>query len=206
MNTHVEAMKKAVQGYYSALVATDAKMRHNSEVYQPEAARSENQRLQADIDNHRMSAEAEIRAAIAEGQKSIDAWMNPDGTKLTADADLLKYGVSVDDFRKLVQKYRDNYSMSQLLQRYGDAENKRMHESAERTGKMPETLYPVWEVRSAENRKAAYEKIGIGALQLIAAMHERPSFGTGLQSESLKQSVEMFGNPTPNSASVYDML
>lgn len=207
MNKHVERMKTALNGYYNALKATDEKIRRNNETYQPAAAQAENQRLQTAIEQARRNAEAEIRSAVEEGQKSIDAWATPDGKQITDDAKLLQYGVSIEDFRKLADRYRDNYSMSALLQRYADGENEKIRANANETGHIPSELYPAWEIRSAENRKGAYQNFGKSALDLISAMHARPGFGTGLQSDTLKHSVETFGeSATPNTAAIADLL
>lgn len=124
MNKHVETMKNAVTNYRKTVKAAVAKMDENTRLYKPEEAKKANAAIMAQLDKDRETVKGLIAEAKAAGLKDADAWGKLDGSKITDDAKLLDAGmVNPDQFRGLVEKYKGNATMLQLLANYAEKKN-----------------------------------------------------------------------------------
>lgn len=156
MNNYIQRMKNAISDYLGAANATDQKIKHGYEIYQPEAAQNEEKRLREELQKKRRTAEALIDAAYNEGSKAAREWGKLDGKKLTEDARLLEgAGVNPQQFSELVERYADNYTMLNRLRAYGEARNAEAQKESK--GHLMAGPYNVHDIPAADSRLKPWE-------------------------------------------------
>lgn len=134
MKHEIEQVKGIITDYLGKAQAAAAKYEEGRTIYQEEALKKEYDRLRGDLMKSRKQAEDRIEQIYQTGAKSARTWGDLDGTKLTADAQLLHgEGVTPEQFKQLVTRYQDNYTMLDQLRKFGEARNKdevrKAHES-----------------------------------------------------------------------------
>ena len=203
---HVDKMAGAVKRYYSEASVAQEKIRRNNEIYMKEFAEPENEKVMAQLRKARQAAEDAITAAQEGGRAEALAWGKLDGSKLTKDADLLKFDISPEQYDDLVERYKGNGTMSTLLHDYGEKMNAKYREEKGTPGQMPEMVYNSWNIPTAEKKAEVYDKFSTGALHLLARIDSPGTFGGGTDSEMLKLAVETFGQPVGTAANLFDLL
>lgn len=124
MNSYINRTKAVIENYLGKAQKINAKIKEGRAVYQPEAMEREEARLREELAKARREAEANIHSIYEEAAAPARAWGKLDGTKITADAELLKgEGVTPEQFDELVERYQDNYTMLDRLRKYGEAQN-----------------------------------------------------------------------------------
>ena len=124
MNTYIQRTKAIIENYMKKANWTSAKIAEGRTIYQKEAMDKEEARLRGELAKARKEAESKIQSIYEEAVTPARNWGKLDGTKLTADADLLKgEGVTPEQFADLVERYHDNYTMLDRLRKYGENQN-----------------------------------------------------------------------------------
>ena len=203
---HIDRMAGAVKRYYSEAVIAQQKIKRNNEIYMKEFAEPENEKIVAQLRTARKAAEDAITAAQESGRAEALAWGKLDGSKLTKDADLLKFDISPEQYDDLVERYKGNGTMSTLLHDYGEKMNAKFREEKGQSGQMPEAVYHSRNIPTAEKKAEVYDKFANGAYNILNRIDSPGTFGGGTDSQMLKLAVETFGQPDGTSAHLFDML
>ena len=203
---HVDKMAAAVKRYYSEAVIAQQKIRRNNEIYMKQFAEPENEKIMAQLQAARQTAEEAITAAQEGGRAEALAWGKLDGSKITDDAKLLQFDLSPEQFDDLVQKHKNNGTMTTLLHDYGEKMNAKYRENEGVTGSMPTKVYDTWNLPTADRKAEAIDKFSAGARDLLARIDSPGTFGGGTDSEMLKLAIASFGQPTGTSAALFELL
>jgi hypothetical protein len=135
MNTYIQRTKDAILDYLGKAQQTEAKIAEGRKIYLPDSMEQEEKRLRGELMKARKEAEAKIEGIYREASAGAREWGTLDGSKLTADAQLLQgQGVTPDQFSQLVTKYQDNYTMLDQLRKYGEAQNEAAAKKAREAG------------------------------------------------------------------------
>lgn len=202
---HVDKMAAAVKKYFAEAQIAQQKMKRNSEIYQAEFAEPENEKVMTQLRTARQAAEEAITAAQESGRAEALAWGKLDGSKLTKDADLLKFDISPEQYDDLVERYKGNGTMSTLLFDYGQKMNEKQREKGT-SRSMPEKVYNTWNIPTAEKKAEVYDKFANGAYGILNRIDSPGTFGGGTDSQMLKLAVETFGQPDGTSAHLFELL
>lgn len=183
MNPNVQRMKTAIAGYHSKASEAAAEIERAYSLYQREPAEREEQRIRERLGKEREAAEAEIDAACNAALDGIKAWGTLDGKKLTDDVKLLDVGVTPQQFSGLVEKYKDNYTMLNALQRYAEKANA----TAERDAHgFPLVHYSTTGIPTPETKTAAWEKVYNGARSMLADLERGDTFTRALAETAIE--------------------
>lgn len=157
MNQTATALKKAVQSYYANAVATANAIEQNAEKMPPDMAEYENRKLTENLKAEREKVDARIMAIGDAALDRLKKWAEPHGESLTADAKLLEYGVTPEQFAALANKHRNNATMAGILNAYARREN-------DKAGK---PLYNTAAIPTYDDRFEALKKYMNGANDLL---------------------------------------
>lgn len=186
-NTYMDKMKAAISDYYQNSLKIEKQIISNKERYQPEIAVKENEKLVSQRQDLYYKAKQAIDAAFEGVLSSIDRWAVFEGKSITEDMRLLSgaFPLTEADVVGLIKKYRDNYTMSAALDKYaaehGFAQNRA-------------------QIRTPENRKAAWNKVYAGAITLLDTV------STDVQNPILDFAVERFGTMGYLANELYNLL
>lgn len=199
---HITNMKNAVQGYFTKAVQAAAQAQKNAEMYRADVAEAENAKLRDALQAARWEAESAIREAQDAGRADAERWGKLSGAEMTDDAKLLQMDLSSDQFADLVDRYKDNGTMTTLLAQYAERKNK------ETAAADPLNLgrYDMSIIPTADKKADAYDKFAMGALDLIARVDQNNMFGGGVNSPMLKASIEQFGEPNAFTAGLFELI
>ena len=203
---HVDRMAAAVKKYYAEAQLAQQKIRRNNEIYMKEFAEPENAKVLAELEAARQTAKNAIIEAQEGGRAEAMAWSKLDGSKLTKDADLLQFDISPEQFDDLVERYKNNGTMSTLLRNYGEKMNDKYRNEQGTSGEMPEKVYNSWNIPTAKQKAEVYDKFSTGALNLLARIDSPGELGGGTDSQMLKLAIEGFGTPSNTSQELFDLL
>ena len=162
MNTYIQKTKDAILDYLGKAQQTEKKIAEGRQIYQPDSMEKEEARLRGELAKAREATEARINEIIREGSRGAQEWGKIDGSKLTADAQLLQgQGVTPEQFTEMVDRYQDNYTMLDQLKKYGEARNaeatKAAREAGER-GLVMKTPYNVQNIPGPDARMHEWEQ------------------------------------------------
>lgn len=190
---NITRMKNALKTFLDASADAAKEIKRNNEIYQHDAALEANKAVAAKRAEVKAAAVAEIESAAAAGKAAAELWATLDGSKITADAKLLQFGMTPAQFSELAERNRNNGTMIALLMQYGREQN-------EKTGASlynhPERHFPVEALPSLEKKIDAYEKYRGYALQLLPRIAEHPEL-PGIIEEVDNFGVRHPGTPSP---------
>ena len=173
MNQYVQRMKTAISGYHGKAKDAAAEIERAYSLYQKEPAEREAQRIREKLAKERKAAENEINAACNAALEGVKAWGRLDGSRLTDDVKLFDVGLTPEQFNGLVEKYQDNYTMLNALQRYADKANA---EAAKDAHGIPETRFTTSMIPTPEAMTTRWEKIHNGALSMLESLESGDAF------------------------------
>ena len=157
MNTYIQRTKDLILDYLGKAQQTDAKIEEGHKIYNEEAMKREETRLRNELATARKDIEAKIDGVYREASATAKEWGKLDGSKLTADAQLLNgQGVSPEQFDELVTRYQDNYTMLDALRKYGEARNKDARESGHDPLVGP---YNVWNIPGPDAKAKEWDNM-----------------------------------------------
>lgn len=135
MNGYISKTKDVILDYLTKAQHTQQKIEEGKRIYQPDSMEREEKRLRGELMKARKEAEAKIDSIYHEASEEAREWGTLDGKKITLDAEIIKYdGVTPSEFDVLVDRYQDNYTMLNILKKYGDAQNKKAAKEAREKG------------------------------------------------------------------------
>lgn len=134
MNTYIQRTKDLILDYLGKAQQTEAKITEGRAIYNEEAMKREEARLRENLASMRKATEAEIERYHAAAVADAKSWGKLDGTQLTDDVKLLQGDVSVEQFKSLVERYKDNYTMLEQLRGYGERKNREAEKQARENG------------------------------------------------------------------------
>lgn len=199
---HIEIMRNAVLKYYAAATDGQAKMKRNSEIYTTEFAEPENAKIKAELDRARWEAENAIRAAQEAGRADAEKWGELHGENIPDDAKLLQFDITPEQFAGIVERNRNNGTMSVLLRQYGDKLNK----EAAAAGHVGMGPYDTSNITTVEQKTDVYDRFAMGARDLMSRIDKPGTFGGGTDSALLKSSIDSFGKPSSFTQHLFDLL
>ena len=203
---HVDKMAKAVKDYFAEAGIAEQKMKKISGIYRQEFIDSENKKIMEGLKAARQAAEAAIIDARESGRAEAAKWGELDGQKLSADAQLLQYDLTPEQYNQLVEKHRGNGTMAYLLRFYGQEHNEKLMNETGKPGEMPKVQYNYWDVPTVEEKQAAYDKFAAGAISILDRIDSPGQIGGGTDSQMLKLAIEGFGTPSNTSQELFDLL
>jgi hypothetical protein len=186
----IERMKNAVKGYYREIEKAALQMEQNRRMYQPDVAQEENRRLQSFLDRKKADAIADIDRAKEEGLLVAQVWGRLKNEDVTGDADFLKMNIAPIQFNELVEKYRDNGTMSALLYEYGDRKN------TERK----QYVFNLEPIVTREKKERAFESFAAGAKTIIEQVAQRGA------SPLMQTAVDTYGTENGGGAYLFSYL
>lgn len=184
-------IKAVLRNYQKAAKTAQEKAKQARELYQPDAAERECTRIAAWLDGERAKAQAAIDEDRKGRMQALDDWKRLDGSKLTDDVKLLDNNlVTVEQFSGMVEKYRENATMCAALARYAERRNA---DAMKQKGTVPEALYPVGIVPTAEAKAQAISRTAAGAYSVIGLIDNGfTGFGGGADSPMVDAAIENF--------------
>lgn len=152
MNRYIQRSKDIITDYLTKAQATANKIVEGHRIYKPDSMEAEEKRLRGELSKARKEAETALDMVFDEASADARKWGQLDGSKLTADVDLLRgQGVTPEQFNQLVEKYQDNYTMLDQLRKYGEARNaeaaKQAHASGNTDSFIDAFVSPAYETR-----------------------------------------------------------
>lgn len=180
MKTAIQKSKDAILDYLSKAQQTEKKIAEGRQIYQPDSMEKEEKRLRGKLAEARRETEAKIDAIIRERGRGAEDWGKLDGAKLTADVQLLQgQGVTPDQWRDLVERYQDNYTMLDQLRKYGEARNAEASEKGHAEGNhLAAPAYDVTRIPGPDTKVQEWEQ-----MRRQAAYFLNVADGTGYRSE-----------------------
>ena len=180
MKTAIQRSKDAILDYLSKAQKAEAKIKEAHETMLPEYAQQEETYHRGKLAEARRETEAKIDAVIRERGRGAEDWGKLDGAKLTADVQLLQgQGVTPDQWRDLVERYQDNYTMLDQLRKYGEARNAEASEKGHAEGNHLATpAYDVTRIPGPDAKVQEWEQ-----MRRQAAYFLNVADGTGYRSE-----------------------
>ena len=210
MNSYTERMKKAILEYQKTAKAASDKIAEVEQLYKPEEAAKERERILAKLTTEQERVLACITEAASEGQRAAAAWGRLDGSKITPDAELLRAGtVKPAQFAEMVERYQDNGTMMQLLSDYAEKRNAETgggfeakwgftRRPADITGQVfrPDEVqyFDTSRIPTVQGRQMDLEKSAKAAASIVKSMSDfTPGFGHGPGSEMIQTAIQNFG-------------
>lgn len=180
MKTAIQRSKDAILDYLGKAQQTEKKIAEGRQIYLPDSMEKEEKRLRGELAKARQETEAKIDAIIRDRSRGAEDWGKLDGAKLTADVQLLQgQGVTPDQWRDLVERYQDNYTMLDQLRKYGEARNAEASEKGHAEGNhLTAPAYDVTRIPGPDAKVQEWEQI-----RRQAAYFLNVADGTGYRSE-----------------------
>lgn len=177
--SYLERMQRAIRAYEveARKAANDIAMINQN--YKPEAAKKVTDEVKDRLRGHYDRAVKEIRQAQADGEREAEAWGRMDGAQITKDAELLKYDIAPDDFENLVERYRNNATMSKILYQYGDKRNK---EVQAKNGPLAPGGYNLANIETPKAHIHRVTATGNTAVDVLDRLTIEPGYMRGLDS------------------------
>lgn len=122
--SYIDTMKSVVRSYKAEVEEAAKQIAEARNMYNERHSSDVISAIMAGLEKKQRAATAEIAAARSRGVNEAKAWGKLDGREITADAELLKYDLTPEDFDDLVERYQGNATMSHLLMSYGTKVNK----------------------------------------------------------------------------------
>ena len=184
MKTAIQKSKDAILEYLEKAQQTEAKINKARETMIPEYAQKDEKYYRDKLAEARQETEAKIDAIIRDRSRGAEDWGKLDGTKLTADAQLLQgNGVTPAQFDQLVERYQDNYTMLDQLRKYGEARNAEAAEKAHaKDNHFPAPAYNVTNIPGPDAKVQEWNY-----MRQQAAYFLNVADGTGFPSEFERQ-------------------
>lgn len=207
MLNYLNQMAKTTDTFYNEAMKIAKNIAKNNGNFLPEIAQRENAAELERLNNLKFDALDDISFAEAGAFNAAEQWGALSAKELTDDAEILKlFNLSPEQFAALVDKYRDNGTMSQLLMQYAEKENKKRSN--------PQNLeffyYDVSQIPTVEAKKEAFRRFSNSARDLINRIAikapETTGANTGLDTEFFKIEVEGFGKENMVNSDSYRLL
>ena len=187
---YVGKMKGAINDYLKEARIAQRDIATIEENYKPEYAKKVKGEVLERLQGHYNAAVSKIRQAQEEGEKAAAAWGKLDGAQITKDAELLKYRIAPKDFDGLVERYRDNYTMSNLLYQYGEQKNKEAQEKA--GGSVFAGDYNLSNIETLESHIHHATATGNTAVDVLDRLSIEPGYMRGIDSPMAKAAYDGF--------------
>lgn len=200
----VKDLKDVLSAYYRKYEKIQAEIEKARKLYQPDVAKEQIERIEADFRNEKGAALEEISNLRDRAVTQIISWGNLDGTKIDeGDSRLLEYDLSREQFERIVEKNKGNGTMCFILSQYAEKQNKKAREED------PEAFFPAGYldagiVPTVKGKVEALDYFVNGALSLINTMDDPVNFWPG--SSVLGESIRKFGEPTAINETYLSML
>ena len=187
--SYLEKMQRAIRAYEveARKAANDIAMINQN--YKPEAAKKVTDEVKDRLRGHYDRAVKEIRQAQADGEREAEAWGRMDGAQITKDAELLKYDIAPDDFENLVERYRNNATMSKILYQYGDKRNK---EVQAKQGPLAAGGYNLANIETPQAHIHRVTATGNTAVDVLDRLTIEPGYMRGLDSPMVRAGYDSF--------------
>jgi hypothetical protein len=148
----------------------------------------------ADIDSCRCPCRTFTSGDNADGNRRAEEWARLDGSKITSDAKLLDFDLSPAEYGELVERYKENGTMSRLLFAYGEKRNQARAEKhpGEATSPFDEGYFDTSTVPTKESKSREYAGDAIKAKSLADLMTLDRGYMRGIDSEMVNAEYSAF--------------
>ena len=180
-------MREAIQRYWEQTKGIRAKIDQDRAIYNEATWRDMAAAYNAQLLDGRNTALDAIYRARDEATAELRAWATLRGDQLTADAQLLTAGIklTVEELSMMLEKYRDNYTMSRLIRDY-------WHEHAE--GAPAEFRFTALDADDdGAARIDSVDRLAAAAASLIESIY-RPDPTDPIKAALMDNIVEEWGN------------
>ena len=188
MNTYLSQMRDALSSYYTSAQALMAKKEKNSETYQAEMAREQNQGIDAKLSQLYADTWKKLQDAQAAGIAQAERWGELDGTKITDDVKLLggHFELKKAQVEALVAKYKGNGTMMEAIGKYAREHNMAFLNIPSVAGKAEAWAYILDYAKGLLDQATNPPAIGfmVGAAAAGAVKRQIDTFGTSTVPES----------------------
>ncbi len=200
MNKYVKKMKGAIDTYIAERDKANQQIERAKQIYAPAFAKPEIDRYEAKKAEVREASRTAIEAAYTEAIAGLDKWDDLRGEDVTDDVKLLDtVKITSDEFDMLVDRYKDNATMSRILFQWGEEQNQKS--SVNIPGGDP-VYYMTGQVHTAENKRKAWDRIRDFALSTIKIDRDSNPYMEGWLLEAGKD----FGEPNAMTYQFYEMI
>lgn len=200
MNKYVKKMKGAIDTYIAERDKANQQIERAKQIYAPAFAKPEIERFEAKKAEVREASRSEIESAYTEAVTALDKWDDLRGEDVTDDVKLLDtVKINSEEFDTLVERYKDNATMSRILFQWGEEQNK--NSSVNVPGGVP-VYYMTGQVHTASNKRKAWDHIRESALSIIQIDRGNDPYMEGWLLEAGKN----FGEPNEMNYQFYEMI
>ena len=200
MNKYVKKMKGAIDTYIAERDKANQQIDKAKQIYAPAFAKPEIDRFEAKKAEVRNAAGAAIDAAYTEAITALDKWDDLRGEDVTDDVKLLDtVKITSEEFDTLVERYKDNATMSRILYQWGEEKNKN---SSVNVPDGDPVYYMTGQVHTAANKRKAWDHIHESALSIIQIDRGDNHYMEGWLLEAGKD----FGEPNEMTYQFYEMI
>ena len=165
-----------------------AKKEKNSETYQAEMAREQNQGIDAKLSQLYADTWRKLQDAQAAGIAQAERWGELDGTKITDDVKLLggHFELKKAQVEALVEKYRGNGTMAQAIGKYAREHNMGFLNVPSVAGKKEAWAFILDHAKTLLDQATNPPAVGwmVGAAAAGAVKRQIDTFGTSTVPES----------------------
>ena len=188
MNTYLSQMRDALSNYFTSAQALMAQKEKNSETYQTEVAREQNQGIDAKLSQLYADTWRKLQDAQAAGIAQAERWGELDGAKITDDVKLLggHFELKKAQVEALVTKYKGNGTMCEALAKYAREHNMVFLNIPSVAGKAEAWAYILDYAKGLLDQATNPPAIGfmVGAAAAGAVKRQIDTFGTSNVPES----------------------
>jgi hypothetical protein len=187
---HTKEIKNVLSNYQKVAQSIEAKIKEAESIYQPDEAEKRVAELKDSLEAEKLKAQSVIKELADDGRADAKAWAELDGDKITSDYKLLEANaVNPERFSEMVEKYKDNGTMSHLLLEYAERRNKAIREESNNPLAAP--TYNTGAIMTGDILTQRYTHEEKSALSIIDMMGGGYLGGAG--SSMVNVAIENFG-------------
>ena len=188
---HTKEIKNVLKNYQKVAQGIEAKIKEAEAIYQPDEAEKRIADLRDSLEAEKLKAQSVISELANDGRKDAKAFGELDGDKITSDYKLLEANaIDPARFGAMVEKYKDNGTMSHLLAEYAERRNKTIREE-NKNDPLNAPLFDASGIVTGELMEQRYTHEEKSALSIIDMMSG--GFLGGTQSSMVDVAIDHFG-------------
>lgn len=187
---HTQEIKNVLTNYQKTAQGIEAKIKEAESIYQPDEAEKRVAELKDSLEAEKLKAQSVITELANSGRAEAEKWAELDGDKITSDYKLLEVNaVNPDKFKDMVEKYKDNGTMSHLLYEYAERRNKTIRD--ESNDPLTAPIYDTSGIMTGDLMSQQYTREEKSALSIIDMMSG--GWLGGAQSSMVDVAIQHFG-------------
>ena len=203
MNRHLAAMKTIIDGFWGVAKSNEEKKERARAQFREDIAAEQVKQLENDTQTRAQLAKDAITEELHEALAEVERWGELDGAKINDnDMKLLKLDLSPEQFARIVERNKNNGTMSFVLKQWAE-KHARAEKKDDEAGFF--TGFLSVPIPSPDEKAAAYNAFANNALTLIENI-EGVGFGRGVNSTLIETMIQQFAEPNGASRKYIEVL